>query len=285
MADILTYGMILFDSIDNEYHIGGPSLNVAAHIARQGLTPTFVSAVGQDGLGDMAMEFIKNEGLSARYIYKNRRPTGRSVAVIDENGIPTFDIKREVAYEYIELDEDDVKDLSGKKYDLVYFGTVEQQGEVSLNTLKRLLENVNYKKAYYDINLRKGHYTRGLVEELLSYADILKLNDDEVSLINEIFDFGLNTEEQIVNRLFQDFKFDIIIVTRGDKGASAYTPESVFSVGGIEVEVKDTVGAGDAFSAAFIAEYVKSGDIASAVEKGNRLGAYVASRAGAVPRY
>lgn len=285
MADILAYGMILFDSIDNKYHIGGPSLNVATHIVRHGFNPTFISAIGDDELGDMALEFIENEGISQRYIYKNGHPTGRSIVAVNENGAPSFDIKREVAYEYIDLSDEIIKELSVRDYDLIYFGTVEQQGEVSLNTLKRLLKNINYKKAYYDINLRKGHYTRKLVEELLSFADILKLNDEEVILINELFEFNLDSEKQIVKRLFEAFNFDIIIITRGGNGASAYTQENKYNVNGIEVEVKDTIGAGDAFSAAFITEYVKSGDIKNALEKGNGLGAYVASCVGAVPDY
>lgn len=283
MHDVLIYGMILFDSINNEDHIGGPPLNVSLHMARMGYMPQLVSAVGDDKLGALAREVLQNEGVSDQYVLTDAHETGQSIAHVDDKGIPVFDIKRNVAYEYIDLDEKVLTSLAQKKYDLLYFGTVEQQGEVTRGTLKRLLEQLSFEKKYYDINLREGHYTRELIDFLLQNANILKLNDDEVFLINEIFDLRKNGEQEIIDWLFREYRFNIVIVTRGKAGASAYSPQTRQDVEGIKIEVKDTVGAGDAFSAGFIAEYLNSGNMLEALKKGNNLGAYVASQVGAVP--
>lgn len=281
--NVLIYGMILFDSINNENHIGGPPLNVSLHLARLGYNPLLISAVGNDELGLSARETLKREGVSDQYVLTDGHKTGQSIAYVDNNGIPMFDIERDVAYEYIDLPDDLFASLTHKKYDLLYFGTVELEGKVTQETLKRLLQKLSFEKRYYDINLREGHYTRELVNFLLKNANILKLNDDEVFLINNIFNLYMNSETDIIHWLFKTYHFDIIIVTRGKDGASAYSSSARQDVGGIKIEVKDTVGAGDAFSAGFIAEYIKSGNVAKALTNGNRLGAYVAAHVGAVP--
>ncbi len=284
MHQILIYGMILFDSINNENHIGGPPLNVALHMARMGQKPWLISAVGEDALGEQAREILKNENVSDHYVKTDSHQTGQSVAYIDDAGIPSFILQSNVAYEYITLPEEKIIALAKNEYDLLYFGTIEQESEVSRRTLKRLLNDLSFKHTFYDINLREGHYSKNVIDFLFGHTDILKLNDEEIFLINKIFDLGLYNEQDIIDWLFKMYQFNIIIVTRGKNGASAYSSSSCRqNVEGLKVKVKDTVGAGDAFSAGFIAEYLESKNILEALKQGNRLGAFVASQTGSVP--
>lgn len=276
--------MILFDSINGEYYIGGPPLNVTLHMARKGYSPLFISAVGDDDLGDVALKLLAEEGVSSQLIKIDTHETGKTVVDVDEKGVPTFNVKRYVAYEYIKLEEEEFERLSQENFDLVYFGTIEQTGETTAATLQQVLKRVPHAHVFCDINLRKGLYTREIIDYSLSNTTILKLNDVEIMMLDTIFNLGLKEEEKMVDWLFKTYKIEIIILTRGALGATTITPTSRYDVEGIKVKVKDTVGSGDAFSAGFIAEYLETGDLLSATIKGNELGAYVASCDGAVPK-
>jgi len=284
MNNVLVFGMILFDSINGDNHIGGPPLNVAIHMARLGQAPLLISAVGNDELGSIARSILMEEGVSTEYIITDTHETGKAVADVDNQGIPVFDIKRDVAYDYITLSDDELDRLDHCRFDMIYFGTVEQRSKVTHSTLEVLLKRISFKDAFYDVNLRDGHYTREVIEFSLLHTSIFKLNDVEIMLLGQIFDLKLNNEKEIIDWLFDTYRISIIIVTRGGKGASVFTPEFRKDVQGIKVAVKDTVGSGDAFSAGFIVEYMKSGDVCKAVVKGNELGAYTASHVGAVPK-
>ncbi len=283
MNKVLVFGMVLFDSINGKNYIGGPPLNVTLHMARQGFPSIFISSVGNDELGVIAKSVLKEEGVSAEYVKTDLHETGKAVAVIDDNGIPAFNIKKDVAYDYITLEKEELDRLSHEYFDMLYFGTVEQRGAVTSETLKKILSRVKFKNIFYDINLRKGHFTREVIDFSLNNTSIFKLNDEEVMMLDRIFGLDLNDEKRIVDWLFNTYSIDVIVITRGRQGASVFTRISIHDIDGIKIEVKDTVGSGDAFSAGFITEYLKSGDVVAAAKKGNGLGAYVAAHSGAVP--
>ena len=159
-----------------------------------------------------------------------------------------------------------------------------QRNAVSAETLKILLQRVNYKEVFFDINLRPGHYNRQVVDFSLSQTDILKLNEEELILIGDLFEVEKKTESRLVGWVFEMYpNIKTILLTRGPCGATVFTVGGSKDFPGIKVKVKDTVGSGDAFSAGFIMEYTKSGDIFTAAQKGNELGAFVATKSGAVP--
>ena len=284
MSKVLVYGMIIFDKIEGKEYIGGPALNVALHMACKGSRPVFVSAVGDDRLGENAVQLLGKCGISTDYVDKDSiHETGRVDVVLDEKGNPAFDIKRDVAYDFIRLTEPQFEQLAAEEFDLLYFGTVSRRSEVTEETFRQLLSRCSFRNKFYDINLREGHYSADLIDFSLSHTDILKLNEHEVLWLAEILKTNLESEEEIIEWIFRKYLVKIIIITRGSRGVEIRTPELSKALDVVKVPVKDTVGAGDAFSAAFIMEYLSSGDVVKAAEKGNELGMYVVSRSGAVP--
>jgi fructokinase len=253
-------------------------------MAYHGDHPTLVSCVGNDSLGEMAKKLLVNNSVPIDFIKTdNQHETGRVPVFLDKKGNPTFEIIQPVAYDFITLTEEQLEELSKTQFDIFYFGTVVQRTYTSAETLQKLLNCVSYNNSFFDINLREGHFTKEVVDFSLRHTDILKLNEEELLEVAAIFGLGMSEEQMIIEWAFKKYPAKIILLTRGDRGVSVFTPGERKDIDGIKVKVKDTVGSGDAFSAGFIMEYMKSGDLICAAQKGNELGAYVAARSGAVP--
>jgi len=285
MSGTLLYGLILFDIIEGKKYIGGPAINIALHVAYHGNPPTLVSCVGNDSLGDVAKKLLEKNRVSVDLLkIDDQHETGKAIVFLDKKGNPTFDLKQPVAYDFITLTEKQLEKLSKTQFDIFYFGTVVQRTSVSSETLRKILNSISFENSFFDINLRKGHFTKEIVDFSLCHTDILKLNEEELLEVATMFDWMMIEEEKIVKWLFGYYPTKIILLTRGDKGVSVFTPDKRKDIPGIKIKVKDTVGSGDAFSAGFIMEYIKSGNLMRAAQKGNELGAYVAARSGAVPQ-
>jgi len=284
MSKSLLYGLILFDIIDGNKYVGGPAINIALHMAYHGYIPTLVSCVGDDELGHKVRRLLVDNQVSTKYINNDlEHETGWVKVFLDRDGNPSFEIIQPVAYDFITLSDEQLGSLSKNTYDIFYFGSVVQRNETSQKTLKALIENVPFKEVFFDINLRPGHYSKEVIEFSLNHTDILKLNDEELIQVADLFGVESKNENQLIDWLFKKYPARIILLTRGAKGVSVFTHRTRKDIEGIKVKVKDTVGSGDAFSAGFIMEYMKSGDVILAAEKGNELGAYVATKSGAVP--
>lgn len=284
MSGTLLFGLILFDIIEGENYIGGPATNIALHMAFQGEHPTVISSVGDDKLGKVAEKLFTDNHVSTQYInIDQQHETGCVRVFLDDNGEPSFEITQPVAYDFITLSNEQFKELSKTTFDIVYFGTVVQRMKTNTETLSKILENISYKYAFFDINLRKGHINKDNVAFSLQHCDILKVNEEELALLGEMFKLEDQNEDAIIKWLFSSYSISYILMTRGENGASVLTPNQRNDIPGIKVTVKDTVGTGDAFSAGFIMEFLNSGDLLLAAQKGNELGAYVAARSGAVP--
>lgn len=284
MPRTLLYGLVLFDLIEGEKYIGGPAINIALHMACQGYFPTLVSCVGNDELGGIAKQLLEKNKISTKYLVEDQEhETGWVKVCLDRDGNPSFEIVKPVAYDYIKLSAEQLASLSQEAFDIFYFGTVVQRNKTSQKTLQKLILNVTKKEVFFDINLRTGHYSKDIVDFSLEHTDILKLNDEELIQVKELFGLNSRKDEQLITWLFNRYKIRTILMTRGEKGVSVFTRDGRKDIEGIKVKVKDTVGSGDAFSAGFIMEYLSCGDLIRAAVKGNELGAYVATKTGAVP--
>lgn len=285
MSRSLLYGLILFDIIEGEKYIGGPAINIALHMACHGYESTLVSCVGDDVLGQQSKDLLFHKNISQKFIQTDvNHETGWVNVFLDDAGNPSFEIMKPVAYDFISMSEEQLNDLGQTEFDILYFGTVVQRNDVSAETLKSLLQHVNYKEVFFDINLRPGHYTKDVVDFSLSHTNILKLNEEELILVGDLFNVSEKDEPFLVQWVCKSYpNIKTVLLTRGHNGATVFTPDESRDFPGIKVKVKDTVGSGDAFSAGFLMEYSKSGDIFKAAQKGNELGAYVATRSGAVP--
>ena len=287
MGKILVYGCILFDTIDGEYYIGGCNTNVAGHAANLGMDTWMVSCVGKDALGEKAIRWMEENHIHTQYIGTDETAATGTVDVdVSDPQAPQYILADPVAYDYIRLNEMEKQQLCQETFDFMYFSTTEQRHEdgVSADTLYWLLEHLNVKHRFFDINLRKGCFTDQMLKKALEKTDILKVNDEELQYL-AAHDLCMDeTEEKTAALLLAKYGLEAIIVTRGAHGASVYTADHQRQdAEAVQVEVKDTVGAGDAFSAAFIAVYTQGGTVREAIAAGNQLGSYVAGRRSAVP--
>lgn len=279
---VLSFGEILFDIIEGEPYLGGAPLNFAGHLAQFGVDAYILSAVGKDALGSEALRQIEGLGVKTDFVQVKEEYSTGTVPVVFLNGQPDYTIVRDVAYDYIELNGQE-KALAG--FDVLYFGTLAQRNEESRNTLRQLLSKKNYKQVFYDINLRKDCFNKELIHESLQYCSMLKLNDEEVEVLSQMF-FGENlTMQDFCARIALEYNLEVVVVTAGAKGCYILEGLELFFVNGYPSKVVDTVGAGDSFSAAFVFHYLKQGDALVAADIANRLGAFVASSRGPLPAY
>lgn len=282
---VLSFGEILWDIIQGEEHLGGAPFNFAAHIAQCGNSSYIISRVGSDYLGMKAYNQCKSFGVDDRYIqWDEDRPTG-IVNVTLQNGQPDYVIVENVAWDGIEWDEK-IDAVAAENFDVFYFGSLVQRDEISAATLKRVLGSNSFKHVFFDVNLRKKGYTERIVKESLAYCSIFKLNHEEVPIITSMLvDYNLDNEAfcRCVKALYPNVK--TIVITAAEKGCFVFDQDNFSYVPGVAISVTDAVGAGDAFSASFMHEYVKGGDAIRAAAVANKVGAYVATQRGAIPIY
>ena len=287
--DVVAFGEILWDVIDGVPHIGGAPFNFAAHAARCGMKSAIVSAVGDDALGRRALAEAKRLGVDVSMVGVHPSlPTG-TVNVTLADGIPSYEIVRPVAWDEITGDAAAWGHAALSCNDgragsplpaadfprAFYFGTLAQRSPVSAATLGRLLDACASSLVFFDVNLRQDYWSAELVEKGLSHTDILKVNDEEMRTL------GFAPES-----LFDRFpRLKTVVETRGAAGCrvTSRDGEAFDSPAIADGPVVDTVGAGDSFSAAFLAAVLRGESLASAAEAGNRLAGKVAARAGAIP--
>ena len=280
---VLAFGEILFDVIEGKPFLGGAPLNFAAHLARFGVDSYICSRIGEDELGEKAIGQIQKLGVNTFLVQKdNIHPTG-TVEVKLNNGQPDYTILEEVAYDFIEpVERGKVINVG---FDVLYYGTLAQRNEQSRGALAKLISENEFKDIFYDVNLRKGYYSKEILLNSLKNCSILKLNDEEVGVLGEIFFQEIIGMEAFATRVAKDFGIQTIIITAGAKGCMIYADGEMNFVKGYPAEVVDTVGAGDSFSAAFLYQYLKHKDAVMAADIANQLGAYVASSRGPIPEY
>jgi fructokinase len=282
---VLSYGEILWDIINGVGHLGGAPFNFAAHFAQYGAHASIISAVGKDKYGDEAIRIARDYGVDISLIQTTAgHPTG-TVDVRLTNGVPDYTIREDVAYDYINYRKFEAV-VQPQGYDIFYFGSLIQRGATSSATLRMILQNYRFPYVFYDVNLRKNCYSRDIVVESFKYCNVLKLNIEEVGVLAELlFDESFFTVKDFCDQAVATYSIKIIIVTAAENGCFIYRDGVMIHVPGKKVVLSDAVGAGDAFSASFMFEFLKHGDIFTAATKANAVGAFVASQQGAIPRY
>jgi fructokinase len=265
---ILSIGEILWDVFPDSTRLGGAPFNFAVHAHRLGHDVSFLSAVGDDAFGTAAIAHAAALGLSTEWVQAiEGARTGQVTVRLNAEGQPDFTIHRPAAYDCLTLDDRQLAQLAALRPDWIYFGTLYAMNDRAHAQLRRLLRAVPDAKRFYDVNLRRGNYTPELIQELLGEADAVKLSDEEESRMP---DLGA---------------FPVMAITRGAQGCTVRIGEDRAECPGYGVAVVDTVGAGDAFAAAFVHGLGAGWSAARTGDFANRLGALVASRAGATPEW
>jgi len=278
-------GEVLWDVFPQSVRLGGAPLNFSAHLRRLGLNPILVSALGRDERGEKAAREIAALGLDGRMIHWSEKwETGSASVALDIDGQPGFRIFRPAAYDDLCLTESELGMLAALKPSWLYYGTLFPSTAEGRATLGRLLQAMPDAIRFYDVNLRPGFESLELVSELLAIADVVKLNEDEAGAV--ALHLGLPSEfEAFCRRGAERFGWRAACVTLGERGCSVLTGAEFARAEGEKVEVADTVGAGDAFAAAFVYGLTQQWHAQRIATFANRVGALVASRAGAIPEW
>jgi len=279
---VITIGEILWDVFPDGKKAGGSSMNVALNLHKQSVNSGFISAVGDDDNGKELLNFLgENHFLTDLIQINTELPTSTVVVQLDENHQATYTIKQPVAWDDIQLNDKIIEAV--KQADAMVYCSLTCREEQSKKTILSLLKQAKTK--IFDINLRAPFYEKELIGELLTHANILKINEDEIVWVRDTFGLTGNTDEQILKQLSAQFNIEIICLTLGDKGACVLKDGKLFKHAGYKVQVADTVGAGDAFLATFIACYLEGYPMETILDNACKVGAFVASQAGANPEY
>jgi fructokinase len=283
--NVLSFGEILWDVIEGEAHLGGAPLNFAAHTAQCGNQSFIISRLGKDLLGEKAFASCKTFGVGTSFIQWDEQHRTGVVDVTLHNGQPDYIIHEQVAYDFIQYDAA-LEKLPNDYFDVFYFGSLIQRNDISTGTLLKILNNHHFGQIFYDVNLRKKGYTAAIIKRSLPYCTILKLNIDEVPELANLLWSTASNETTFCQRLSEAYpNINSIIITAADKGCMVYFNNQLVTVPGVAVRVADAVGAGDAFSAAFMHSFLQHGDSIKAAQVANRMGAFVASQHGPIPVY
>jgi fructokinase len=283
---IISLGEVLWDILPATEHLGGAPFNFAFHVHSLGHEVCFVSAVGEDRHGLRALEQMEKTGLLTRFIRRTAtHPTGTVSVTLNASDGPQYQVHRPAAYDFPALAPADCDSLLTPPPHWIYFGTLQQMSAPAHELTMQLLEAAPRTKRFYDVNLRVDSYTPELVRTLAQRAHVLKLNDHELPVIQEIGKISGSSLEQFCRNCAQTLDLEAVCITRGAAGCALLLDGEFLEAPGFNVEVADTIGAGDAFSAALV-HGINSGWSAPQVAKfANRVGALVASRPGGTPKW
>jgi fructokinase len=276
-------GEILWDMLPDGKVLGGAPANFAYHISQFGYKGQVVSAIGKDPLGEEILQQLNSKYIDFN-IQQNDFQTGVVRVTLDNKGIPQYEIRENVAWDHIEFTPE--MEILVRNTTVLCFGTLAQRCLISRSTILRFLDLLPAEAIrVFDINLRQHYFDKQLIEHSLYKCNILKINDEELDIVAEMFRMKKKSETDICKLLLKKFTLDILILTKGIKGSYVLTKNEISYLPTPKVEVADTVGAGDAFTAAFVAAYLKNKNIFSSHKKAVQVSAYVCTQSGATPLF
>ena len=282
---LVVVGEVLWDIFDSKSLLGGAPLNFAAHVSRLGHQPFLISAVADDDLGRRARQEIAALGLDTTFVETTTLfPTGTASVGLGPDGEPRFVIHRPAAYDALRLSQATIDRLIQWIPDWLYYGTLFPSESAGKEILFGLIAAFPGMKLLYDVNLRRNFDSPLLVRELIALASVVKLNEVEVLAVAD--NVGLPTEHEAFCRAGRDrYGWQAACVTLGPRGCAILVGDEYIEAGGYAVHVEDSVGAGDAFTAAFVHGLSQCWRPTDIGQFANRIGALVASRSGAIPEW
>lgn len=279
---VVGMGEALWDVLPEGKKIGGAPANFAYHVSQFGLNSRVVSAVGDDKLGMEILDNFREKKLNAM-VEIVPYPTGTVQVELDAEGVPCYDIKEGVAWDNIPYTPA-LEDLA-KHTKAVCFGSLAQRSVVSRDTINRFIDAMPAEDTLkiFDINLRQGFYTKEILCNSFSKCNILKINDEELVTVSRMFGYpGIDLQDKCWI-LLAKYNLKMLILTCGVNGSYVFTPGNVSFVETPRVEVADTVGAGDSFTAAFVSSILSGLSIGEAHKLAVATSAYVCTQNGAMP--
>lgn len=282
MSDkVVIFGEMLWDCLPTGPVAGGAPMNVALNLHQLGLNSRLISAVGKDADGEKLLGFLRDFGLPLDLIQskENHQTSKVLVNTADPENIK-YTIVSPVAWDFINWSEENNKAV--EEADAFVFGTLGVRNQESLKTLIKLLHHPTLR--IFDANLRPPFYDFEVIETLLGFTDILKINEDELEIFADYFGTEPNIES-LCSHLDQHFPMEIICVTQGSRGALIYQKGEIYTHSGYKVTVQDSIGAGDAFLSGFIKTYLEEKSPEEILDFACKIGGFVATQKGGTPRY
>lgn len=280
---IMSFGEILWDMLPGGKKVGGAPANFAYHCRQLGGDVRILSRVGNDPLGEEILEYCTQRGLSTELIGRDdSAPTGTVDVHLGQDGQATYTINTSVAWDRIEADDRALAWARGT--DVIAFGSLAARSEQNRSALQKLIDATGPETMrVLDLNLRDPFCEKPHLEFVLAHADILKLNDEELVRVTDLFELGSSTPEEQAKVLRDRFRFRSVIVTCGADGSLLTTESEQVRAPGVRVQVVDTVGAGDSFTAAVVMGLLYEKPLEEIADRAGRLGAYVCTRSGGTP--
>ena len=278
---IVGLGEALWDCLPEGKKLGGAPANFAYHAGQFGFDTLAVSALGEDALGEetiAALEEHRLNYLMPRIPY----PTGTVQVTLDEQGIPTYNIREGVAWDNIPFTPE-IEEVA-KTCQAVCFGSLAQRSVVSRETIGKFLDATPADCVkIFDINLRQSFFTKEIIEASMHRCNILKINDEELVVVSRMFGLPDLDEEKRCKQLIKEYNLDILVLTCGTNGSYVFTADKSYYQPTPKVEVADTVGAGDSFTGSFCASILNGKPVAEAHKLAVQVSAFVCTQNGAMP--
>ena len=280
---VVGLGELLWDLLPAGKKLGGAPANFAYITSLLGDEGIPASRLGNDDFGREAIEQLTRLNLPTTFVQKDsNHPTGTVKVEIDASGQPHFEISESVAWDFLEWTPQ--WQTLAQQADAVCFGSLGQRSPQSRSTIRRFLQAMRQNAVrVFDVNLRQHFYDVEILTESMRSATIVKLNHEELPKIMALFNAPLEDEESSARNLVERHKLRLLCVTRGNGGSLLVTTNQCSVHPGFRVKVADTVGSGDAFTAAMVHEYLRRATLEQMNERANRIGAWVASEVGATP--
>ena len=280
---VVGLGEVLWDVLPEGKKLGGAPANFAYHAGQfLGMDNTIaVSALGDDPLAEETVEALKQHQLNY-LLPRVPYPTGTVQVTLDGQGIPSYEIKENVAWDNIPFN-DDIADIA-RNCQAVCFGSLAQRNSVSRTTIHQFLDATpaNCLKVF-DINLRQHFYNKEIIQDSIRHCNILKINDEELELVGQLFGYPDLDFENKCWLILGKYNLDMLVLTCGTNGSYVFTPGNVSFQPTPKVQVADTVGAGDSFTGSFVASIPKGKNVAEAHSIAVQVSAYVCTQNGAMP--
>jgi len=276
------FGEILWDVLPDGPQPGGAPLNVAYHLNKLGMGSSLITRIGKDENGQKLFELMENWGINTGLLQVDEQyETSQVLAKMNNGNEVSYEIVFPVAWDFIDQSQQLLQHIKPSTYFI--FGSLASRNETSRSTLYNLLENDAIK--VFDINLRPPFINQAQLGHLLSKADIVKFNEAELGVVQIMFGGSLKGESDKVRFIQDRFNIPEVIVTKGEFGASYYKLDKTYNVWGNEVKVKDTIGSGDSFLAAFISAHSRQDQPLQILKKAIAMGAFIATKKGGCPEY
>ena len=279
---IVGLGEALWDVLPEGKKLGGAPANFAYHAGQFGLDTIAISALGEDALAEETVEALKEHNLNylmPRVPY----PTGTVQVTLAEGGIPTYEIKEGVAWDNIPY-TNEMADIA-KSARAVCFGSLAQRNSVSRENIRKFLADTPADcLKICDINLRQQFYSKEVLEDSFKLCNILKINDEELVVVNRMFGYEGLDMRQTCEKMVQDYGLKMLVLTCGTNGSYVFTDDGLTSFQDTpKVEVADTVGAGDSFTGSFCACIINGKPVQEAHKTAVAVSAFVCTQNGAMP--